>query len=110
MTPADVVLVAGQSMSLAAGRDLNLVAQASQGLAARDGIALFCRGKASHEQSRMRNGIHLHAARGKVLVQAQTGELRAAAESGWPSRVARQASTSAPSATCWRRRAVRPSG
>lgn len=81
VTPADVVLVAGQSMSLAAGQDLNLVAQASQGLAARDGIALFCRGKASHEQKpNAETGIHLHAARGKVLVQAQTGELRAAAE------------------------------
>ncbi len=81
LTPANAILVAGKGMSLVAGEDANLVFQGSHSLAVKDGLVLFTAGKATREQKpNTETGIHLHAASGKVSVQAQGGQLRAAAD------------------------------
>ncbi|TVO59133.1 type VI secretion system tip protein VgrG [Denitromonas halophila] len=78
LTPASAILVAGKTLSLA-GQDINLVAQGNHSLAVKDGIALFTVGKAGGNKPNTETGIALHAASGKVSVQAQSGQLRAAA-------------------------------
>ncbi|MCB1901135.1 MAG: type VI secretion system tip protein VgrG [Rhodocyclaceae bacterium] len=81
LTPADAILVAGKGMGLVAGEDANLAFQGSHSLVVKDGLVLFTVGKATREQKpNSETGIHLHAASGKVSVQAQGGQLRAAAD------------------------------
>ena len=79
LTPASAILVAGKTLSLAA-QDINLVAQGNHSLAVKDGLALFTVGKASGSKPNTETGIALHAASGKVSVQAQSGQLSAAAD------------------------------
>ncbi|TVT71757.1 MAG: type VI secretion system tip protein VgrG [Denitromonas halophila] len=79
LTPACAILVAGKTLSLA-GQDINLVAQGNHSLAVKDGLALFTVGKASGSKPNTETGIALHAASGKVSLQAQSGQLRAAAD------------------------------
>lgn len=79
VTPASAFLVAGNTLSLA-GHDINLVAQGNHSLAVKDGIALFTVGKAGSSKPNKETGIALHAASGKVSIQAQSGQLRAAAD------------------------------
>ncbi|MCP5220429.1 MAG: DUF2345 domain-containing protein [Zoogloeaceae bacterium] len=79
LTPASAILVAGKTLSLAA-QDINLIVQGNHSLAVKDGLALFTVGKASGSKPNTETGIALHAASGKVSVQAQSGQLRAAAD------------------------------
>ncbi|MBT0964228.1 type VI secretion system Vgr family protein, partial [Denitromonas iodatirespirans] len=80
LTPASAILVAGKTLSLSAGQDIGLVAQGNHSLAVRGGLALFTVGKAGGSKPNQETGIALHAASGKVSVQAQSGQLRAAAD------------------------------
>lgn len=80
LTPASAILVAGKTLSLAAGQDINLIAQGNHSLAVKDGLALFTVGKAGGSKPNKETGIALHAASGKVSIQAQSGQLRAAAD------------------------------
>jgi uncharacterized protein (DUF2345 family) len=79
-TPADAVLSAGTSTSLA-GQDLNFAAQANWHHGVRAGISLFTYGKASSaSQPVQETGIRLHAASGKVSSQSQSGATRIVAD------------------------------
>lgn len=80
LTPASAILVAGKTLSLSAGQDIGLVAQGNHCLAVKDGLVLFTVGKAAGNKPNQETGIALHAASGKVSVQAQSGQLRAAAD------------------------------
>ncbi|KAA3655471.1 MAG: type VI secretion system tip protein VgrG, partial [Proteobacteria bacterium] len=80
LTPASAILVAGKTLCLGAGQDIGLVAQGNHSLAVKDGLALFTIGKAGGNKPNQETGIALHAASGKVNVQAQSGQLRAAAD------------------------------
>lgn len=57
-----------------------LVADNTLSLAVKDGLALFTVGKAGSSKPNKETGIALHAASGKVSIQAQSGQLRAAAD------------------------------
>ena len=80
LTPANAMLVSGKTTSLTTGQATNWVAQANHTLATKDGIALFTVGKAEGRAANTETGIHLHAASGKVSTQAQSGQIRAAAD------------------------------
>jgi len=80
LTPANAMLVSGKSTSITTGQATNLVAQANHSLATKDGIALFTVGKQSGEAPNTETGTHLHAASGKVSTQAQSGQIKAAAD------------------------------
>lgn len=80
LTPASAILVAGKTLSLSAGQDIGLVAQGNHCLAVKDGLVLFTVGRAGGNKPNQETGIALHAASGKVSVQAQSGQLRAAAD------------------------------
>ncbi|MYM66916.1 type VI secretion system tip protein VgrG [Pseudoduganella sp. FT55W] len=71
-TPASAVIAAGATSTLAAGQDINLLAQANSLHAVRDGISLFTYGKASSaDKPNQETGIRLHAASGKLSSQSQ---------------------------------------
>jgi type VI secretion system secreted protein VgrG len=74
-TPADVIVAAGNTTSLTAGRALDLVAQGSSAHAVRSGVSLFTYGKGGEQ-----NGIAMHAASGKVSSQSQSGATRMTAD------------------------------
>ena len=81
LTPANLIMVAGKSLSLATGQDTNLIAQGNHSLAVKDGIALFTVGKANNKSKpNTETGIHLHAASGTVSLQSQSGKTTAAAD------------------------------
>ena len=80
LTPANAMLVSGKSTSITTGQATNLIAQANHSLATKDGIALFTVGKKNDNTPNPETGIHLHAASGKVSTQAQSGQLKAAAD------------------------------
>lgn len=80
LTPANAMLVSGKSTSLTTGHATNWGAQANHSLATKDGIALFTVGKTNGNAHNTETGIHLHAASGKVSTQAQSGQLKAAAD------------------------------
>lgn len=81
VTPADAILAAGSHLSVTAGQDFDLAAQGHHALAVKDGLALFTVGKAAGgDKPNQETGIKLHAASGKVTVEAQGGKLTANAD------------------------------
>lgn len=73
-TPANAVLSAGLSGSIAAGQDINFAAQGNAFTAVVGGISLFTYGKAANKSKPNQEvGIRLHAASGKVSSQSQSG-------------------------------------
>jgi type VI secretion system secreted protein VgrG len=79
LTPANALLVSGKSTSFTTGHACDWAAQGNHSLATKDGIALFTVGKHQGSAPNTETGIHLHAASGKVSAQAQSGQIRAAA-------------------------------
>ncbi|MDB5800607.1 MAG: hypothetical protein JWL63_1546 [Rhodocyclales bacterium] len=72
VTPKDAVLVAGSTLTLAAA-DIHIASQGKQAWAVKDGIALYTYGKQSDTNRPVKDlGLKLHAAKGKVSVQAQS--------------------------------------
>ena len=72
LTPKDAVLVAGSTLTLAAA-DIHIASQGKQAWAVKDGIALYTYGKQSDANRPVKDlGLKLHAAKGKVSVQAQS--------------------------------------
>ncbi|MEC5386375.1 type VI secretion system tip protein TssI/VgrG [Uliginosibacterium sp. H3] len=72
LTPKGAVLVAGNTLTLAA-TDIHIASQGKQAWVAKDGIALYTYGKQSDGARPIKDlGLKLHAAKGKVSVQAQT--------------------------------------
>ncbi|MFT3734398.1 MAG: type VI secretion system tip protein TssI/VgrG [Rhodocyclaceae bacterium] len=72
LTPKDAILNAGATLSLTA-QDIHLAAQGKSAWAVKDGIALYTYGKASDTTRAVQDtGLKLHAAKGKVSVQAQS--------------------------------------
>lgn len=72
LTPKDAILNAGATLSLVAA-DLHLAAQGKSAWAVKDGIVLYTYGKQADRQRPVADtGLKLHAAQGKVSVQAQT--------------------------------------
>jgi len=81
LTPANHVLVSGTNTVLVSEHDSQLISQGSHALAGKDGLALFAHGKSKKDgKPNQETGIHLHAASGKVSLQAQSGKIIAAAD------------------------------
>ncbi|MGM9485718.1 type VI secretion system Vgr family protein [Ideonella sp. YS5] len=80
-TPANAILAAGTHCSTTAAQDINLVAQASHALAARDGLVLFTYGQASNPSKPLtETGLALHAACGSVHLSLNSGAADIAAD------------------------------
>ncbi|WP_338768323.1 type VI secretion system Vgr family protein [Massilia sp. METH4] len=80
-TPASAIVAAGTTTTVAAGQDINLASQGNVLHQVKDGIGLFTYGKASAaEKPNQETGIRLHAASGKVSVQAQSDAARITAD------------------------------
>jgi type VI secretion system secreted protein VgrG len=80
-TPADAIIIAGNTSSITAGQDINFAAQGNSLYAVRAGISLFTYGKAdSKDKPNQETGIMLHAACGKVSSQSQSDETRITAD------------------------------
>ncbi|HSD36565.1 MAG TPA: type VI secretion system tip protein TssI/VgrG [Rhodocyclaceae bacterium] len=72
LTPKDAVLVSGNTLTLAAA-DIHIASQGKQAWAVKDGIALYTYGKQSDGARPIKDlGLKLHAAKGKVSIQAQS--------------------------------------
>ncbi|MDB5799955.1 MAG: vgrG, partial [Rhodocyclales bacterium] len=72
LTPKSAVLVAGNTLTLVAA-DIHIASQGKQAWAVKDGIALYTYGKQSDTKRPVKDtGLKLHAAKGKVSVQAQS--------------------------------------
>jgi len=72
LTPKDAILNAGSTLTLAA-QDIHLAAQGKSAWAVKDGIALYTYGKARDTNRPVQDaGLKLHAAQGKLSVQAQS--------------------------------------
>jgi type VI secretion system secreted protein VgrG len=72
LTPKDAVLVAGNTLTLAAA-DIHIASQGKQAWSVKDGIALYTYGKQSDGARAVKDlGLKLHAAKGKVSIQAQS--------------------------------------
>jgi len=81
LTPNNHILVSGKTTTLVSGHDTQIISQGNHSLAVKDGLALFTHGKAKNSQKpNSETGTHLHAASGKVSVQAQSGKIIAAAD------------------------------
>ena len=79
-TPASTILTAGQTVAMAAGQDIQQIAQANHATAVKDAAILFTYGKAqSPKKPNQETGIKLHAASGNVQTQSQTGATKIAA-------------------------------
>src|SRR5699024_8302619 len=82
VTPENHLWVSGTDTILTAGKDINLAAQGELSLIAAHGIALYTQGSEGRAPI-TETGIKLHAATGKVSIQAQdkkTGKIRFAAQ------------------------------
>ncbi len=81
LTPADLHTTAGASITLTGGIDVSATMGRNLAVAARSGITLFTYGDAKAKRKGQGDkGIKLHAAHGKVDVQAQSAQLQAAAD------------------------------
>lgn len=81
LTPANHILVSGTHTTFVSEHDSQLISQGSHALAGKDGLALFAHGKSKKDgKPNQETGIHLHAAAGKVSLQAQSGKIAAAAD------------------------------
>jgi type VI secretion system secreted protein VgrG len=81
LTPQSASFNAGSTTSIAAGQDINLMAQANAAHSVRSGISLFTYGKASNpKKPNQETGIKLHAASGKVSSQSQSDKTQVTAD------------------------------
>jgi type VI secretion system secreted protein VgrG len=81
VTPQSASFNAGTTTSIAAGQDINLLAQANAGHIVKYGISLFTYGKASNpKKPNQEVGISLHAASGKVSSQSQSDKTQITAD------------------------------
>ena len=75
LTPKNIIISAGQTMSLTASHDTNLSIQGNYVWTVKDGISLFAYGIAGNSSKpNQETGIKLHAASGKVSLQSQRDE------------------------------------
>ena len=80
-TPASTLMTASTNVTLAAGQDIQQIAQANHATAVKDAAILFTYGVAKNgAKPNKETGIHLHAASGNVQTQSQTGATRIAAD------------------------------
>jgi type VI secretion system secreted protein VgrG len=80
-TAADAIFVSGNTGSISAGQDINFASQGNWFGTVKGGIGLFTYGKASlADKPNQETGIKLHAASGKVSVQAQSDVLKVTAD------------------------------
>lgn len=80
LTPADAHISAS-SITVTGGLDVSMTAGSNYAAAVRSGITLFTYGDAKAKRKDQGDkGIKLHAAHGKVDLQAQSAELKAAAD------------------------------
>jgi type VI secretion system secreted protein VgrG len=80
-TAADAIFVSGNTGSICAGQDINFASQGNWFATVKGGISLFTYGKASKaDKPNQETGIKLHAASGKVSVQAQSDVLKVTAD------------------------------
>jgi type VI secretion system secreted protein VgrG len=83
LTPQSASFNAGSTTSVAAGQDINLLAQANLSYSVKGGISLFTYGKASNpKKPNQEVGIKLHAASGKVSSQSQSDKTQITADKG----------------------------
>ena len=83
LTPQSASFNAGTTTSIAAGQDINLLAQANAAHMVKAGISLFTYGKASNpKKPNQEVGISLHAASGKVSSQSQSDKTQITADKG----------------------------
>jgi type VI secretion system secreted protein VgrG len=83
VTPQSASFNAGTTTSIAAGQDINLLAQANAAHSVKSGISLFTYGKASNpKKPNQEVGISLHAASGKVSSQSQSDKTQITADKG----------------------------
>jgi type VI secretion system secreted protein VgrG len=81
VTPQSASFNAGTTTSIAAGQDINLLAQANAAHSVKSGISLFTYGKASNpKKPNQEVGISLHAASGKVSSQSQSDKTQITAD------------------------------
>ena len=81
LTPQSASLNAGSTTSIAAGQDINFMAQGHAGYSVKGGISLFTYGKASNpNKPNSETGIKLHAASGKVSSQSQSSKTQVTAD------------------------------
>ena len=80
-TPADAILAAGNSSTIAAGQDIATAAQGNSSHLVAQGISLFTYGKAQDaKKPNQETGIKLHAASGKVSTQSQSDQTKVTAD------------------------------
>jgi type VI secretion system secreted protein VgrG len=83
LTPQSASFNAGSTTSVAAGQDINLLAQANLSYSIKGGISLFTYGKASNpKKPNQEVGIKLHAASGKVSSRSQSDKTQVTADKG----------------------------
>jgi type VI secretion system secreted protein VgrG len=76
LTPGQQIWVSGTQTILSASHDINWVSQGETSVAVAGAVSLFTYGKADNkEKPNQETGIALHAAQGKVSVQAQAGKM-----------------------------------
>ncbi len=81
LTPQSASLNAGNTTSITAGHDINLMAQGHAGHSVKGGISFFTYGKATNGQKpNTETGIRLHAASGKVSSQSQSSNTKVTAD------------------------------
>jgi type VI secretion system secreted protein VgrG len=81
VTPESTIMVAGTHASFIAGQDINQMVTGNNVMAAKDGISLFTYGKATNpDKPNQETGMPLHAASGKVSVQAQSDKVSLTAD------------------------------
>ncbi|WP_213957028.1 MULTISPECIES: type VI secretion system Vgr family protein [unclassified Variovorax] len=80
-TPKEAVIVSGQTSTIVANEDIDLMAQGQAAIAVAKGVSLYTVGtKAKAEEPNTERGISLHAASGKVKLQSQSGATKIAAD------------------------------
>lgn len=81
VTPQSASLNASTTTSIAAGQDINLLAQANAGYSVKMGISLFTYGKASNpKKPNQEASLSLHSASGKVSSQSQSDKTQVTAD------------------------------
>ena len=80
-TPASSVLAAGNTLTMAAGQDLQQIAQGNHATAVKSGLVFFTYGKATNSQKpNTETGIAFHAASGNVNTQSQSAATKLTAD------------------------------
>lgn len=80
-TPASALWAAGNTLTLVAGQDLQLAAQANHATAVKSGLVFYTYGKAGNpSKPNQETGISMHAASGNVNTQSQSGATKITAD------------------------------